>query len=126
MVLQNFEFTSESVSEGHPDKLCDQISDAILDKSLELLPYDQRQHCRVAVETAVTTNHVTLLGEVRNAISHDEMKQVVKDVVKKIGYDQRGFSWQTLDIHCLVHKQSEDIAHGVDSSTNQKGQIGAG
>lgn len=106
-------FTSESVSEGHPDKVCDQISDAIVDLFLGKDPY-----ARVAVETLATTDLVVLAGEVRcnEAVSHEEMVDAARQTVRKIGYDQPGFSWKDVRIDCHVHKQSTDIAMGVDAS----------
>jgi len=112
---REFLFTSESVSEGHPDKVADQISDALLDAYLTENPY-----ARVAVETLVTTNHVTLAGEVRGS---DKVTQnadaIVRDVVKRIGYAQKGFHHQHIEIINKIHGQSADIAMGVDAKTNQ-------
>jgi S-adenosylmethionine synthetase len=108
---REFLFTSESVSEGHPDKVCDQISDAILDAYLTADPYS-----RVAVETLATTNKVVLAGEVRGSESVTKnVDKIVRDVVKKIGYEQEGFSWKTLEIQNFIHGQSADIAVGVDA-----------
>jgi len=113
--MKNFLFTSESVSEGHPDKVCDRISDAIVDKYLSLDPYS-----RVACETLSTTNQIVLAGETRGPeIKNDEIIQEVKNCIKEIGYDQKGFSWKTVDIKNLLHGQSTDIAMGVDAKGNK-------
>ena len=106
-------FTSESVSEGHPDKVCDQISDAIVDKMLSEDPYS-----RIAVETCATTNFVGLIGEVRGpaSVTKEVMEQVARDTIKKIGYEQDDFHWNKVQIDCRVHAQSADIAMGVDSA----------
>jgi S-adenosylmethionine synthetase len=109
-------FTSESVSEGHPDKVCDQISDSIVDLYLKADP-----HSRVALETLATTNRVVLAGEVRGpeSITHETMEQAARDCVKRIGYEQAGFDWRKLEIECYVHEQSGDIARGVDAAENK-------
>lgn len=114
--LQDYIFTSESVSEGHPDKVCDQISDAIVDRFIAEDPY-----ARTAVETLATTNYVGLIGEVRGpaSITKDVMEQIARDTVKKIGYEQDDFHWKHLEVDCRVHKQSADIAQGVDASGNK-------
>lgn len=111
--LQNYIFTSESVSEGHPDKLCDQVSDAIVDKILSEDP-----EARIAVETVATTNYVGMIGEVRcpSSITHDVMKDIARQTIRKIGYEQEDFHWKTVNIECRVHAQSPDIAQGVDAS----------
>jgi len=107
---RDFLFTSESVSEGHPDKVSDQISDAILDAYLRDDPYS-----RVAVETLVTTNKVVLAGEVRgNADITRNLEEIARNVVKRIGYEQDGFHWKDLSLDNYVHGQSEHIAQGVD------------
>ena len=113
LVAKNYLFTSESVSEGHPDKVCDQISDSIVDLYLSADSLS-----RVAVETLCTTNKVVLAGEVRGPkeISHAALEQTARDCVKKIGYEQAGFHWETLDVSVYVHSQSTDIAQGVDAS----------
>lgn len=111
--IKDYIFTSESVSEGHPDKVCDQISDAVLDAYLAEDP-----ESRVAVECLATTNRVVVAGESRsNAqnMSNDRIEQITRDTIKKIGYEQRGFSWKSAEIEVLVHGQSADIAVGVDS-----------
>ncbi|MDB2414506.1 methionine adenosyltransferase [Rickettsiales bacterium] len=114
---RDYIFTSESVSEGHPDKICDQISDAILDAFLREDP-----ESRVAVETLVTTNRVVLAGEVRGpeSINHAKMEEIARKVIKDIGYEQDGFHWNTANIEVLVHEQSADIAQGVDSAENKE------
>ena len=107
----NYIFTSESVSKGHPDKVSDQISDALVDAGLK----NGDETTRVAVETLVTTNHVTLAGEVKNFnVSKDEVKQIVRDKVKEIGYEQDGFHWDKLKIYNELHSQSGDIGLGTD------------
>ena len=107
----NYIFTSESVSKGHPDKVADQISDALVDAGLK----NGDETTRVAVETLVTTNHVTLAGEVKNFnVSKDEVKQIVRDKVKEIGYEQEGFHWDKLEIYNEIHSQSGDIGLGTD------------
>ncbi len=115
-------FTSESVSEGHPDKVCDQISDAILDEILK-----QDSSARVACETFVTTQKVVVGGEVRTSAIVDYEK-VVRETLRKIGYthEDLGIGCDTCDVEILLHKQSADIALGVDASTNATREIGAG
>ena len=109
-------FTSESVSEGHPDKVADRISDTVLDTFLAADP-----QARVACETLVTTNRVVLAGEVRGpaSITHDLIIERAREAIKDIGYDQSGFSWKHAQIDCLLHAQSADIAIGVDSAGNK-------
>jgi S-adenosylmethionine synthetase len=108
----NYIFTSESVSDGHPDKVADQISDALVDAGLK----NGDSSTRVAVETLVTTNHVTLAGEVKNFnLSKDEVKEIVRNKVKEIGYEQDGFHWDKLNIYNEIHSQSADIALGTDN-----------
>ncbi len=116
MTRDNFLFTSESVSEGHPDKICDRISDAVVDTYLGADPVS-----RVAVETLVTTNRVILSGEVRGPehITHDHLEDVARHAVREIGYEQAGFHWKTMDVNIYVHDQSADIAIGVDASGNK-------
>ncbi|HYG89037.1 MAG TPA: methionine adenosyltransferase [Azospirillum sp.] len=116
MAKQNYVFTSESVSEGHPDKVSDRISDAIVDLYLAHDPY-----ARVAVETLCTTNQVVLAGEVRGpaSITPDMLVQVARHAVKDIGYEQDGFHWDKMDVKCFVHAQSADIAIGVDAAGNK-------
>ncbi len=113
---RDYLFTSESVSEGHPDKICDRISDAVVDMFLTADPAS-----RVAVETLVTTNRIVLAGEVRGpaSITPDHLEEVARACVRDIGYEQTGFHWRhaTVDIH--VHAQSADIARGVDAAGNK-------
>ena len=118
----NYLFTSESVSEGHPDKVCDQISDSILDLYLLKDPV-----ARVAVETLVTTDLVVVSGEVRSAseISKELIEKTIRSTVREIGYEQEGFHWKTMEVKILLHEQSSDIAIGVDSDGNLKDE-GAG
>ncbi len=114
--LKNFLFTSESVSEGHPDKVSDRISDMVVDTYLSNDPYS-----RVACETLTTTNKVVLAGEVRGPeIKKDDLINKVRECIKDIGYDQDGFSWkEATKIESHLHSQSSDIAMGVDSSGNK-------
>ena len=115
MKNKNYLFTSESVSEGHPDKVCDRISDMVVDSYLSKDPVS-----RVACETLTTTNKVVLAGETRGPkISKDELINKVKNCIKDIGYDQKGFSWKTVSIETHLHEQSSDIAMGVDSKDNK-------
>jgi S-adenosylmethionine synthetase len=109
-------FTSESVSEGHPDKICDRISDAIVDKFLGADP-----NARVAVETLCTTNRIVLAGEVRGpqSITRDVLEEVARACVKEIGYEQDGFHWKKANVDVYVHSQSSDIAQGVDAAGNK-------
>ena len=118
----NYLFTSESVSEGHPDKVCDQISDSILDLYLSKDPV-----ARVAVETLVTTDLVVVSGEVRSAseIPKELIEKTIRSTVREIGYEQEGFHWKTMEVKILLHEQSSDIAMGVDSDGNLKDE-GAG
>lgn len=111
--LQNFLFTSESVSEGHPDKICDQISDALVDVYLSKDPY-----ARCAIETVATTDTVIIVGETRgpDSITHDLLRDVARNKIREIGYDQEGFSWKTVNIDVKLHNQSADIAVGVDAT----------
>ena len=108
-------FTSESVSEGHPDKVCDRISDMIVDSYISKDPVS-----RVACETLTTTNKVVLAGETRGPkIEKEEIINKVRECIKDIGYDQKGFSWKSVDIQTFLHEQSADIAMGVDSKDNK-------
>ncbi len=109
-------FTSESVSEGHPDKVCDRISDAIVDAYLGADP-----HSRVAVETLTTTNRIVLAGETRGPeqITPAEMERIARDCVRDIGYEQPGFHWRDAEVQIYVHGQSVDIAQGVDAAGNK-------
>lgn len=110
-MAMNYIFTSESVSNGHPDKVADQISDALLDAGLKA----GDQTTRVAIETLVTTNHVTLAGEVKNFnVSDKEVEEIVRSKVRDIGYEQNGFHWGKLTIDNRIHSQSADIALGTN------------
>ncbi len=115
MARKNYLFTSESVSEGHPDKICDRISDAVLDFCLK-----KDSLARVACETFATTNTVIVGGEVGLRAESDsqslasEIKPLVKNVVKEIGYEQDGFHWNNLNVSNFIHQQSSDISQGVD------------
>lgn len=113
---KSYIFTSESVSEGHPDKVCDQISDAIVDAFLGVNP-----QARAAIEVLATTNQLILAGEMRGAeeITKGQMDDIARETVKKIGYVQKGFHWGHLDIHNYVHEQSGDIAMGVDAAAEK-------
>ena len=115
MSRASYIFTSESVSEGHPDKVADRISDTVVDAFLSADPY-----ARVACETLVTTNRIVLAGEVRgpNGVV-DGLEEKVRAAVKDIGYEQEGFHWRAADYACHLHAQSADIAMGVDASGNK-------
>ncbi len=116
MGKRNFLFTSESVSEGHPDKICDRISDAVVDKYLAADPLS-----RVAVETLCTTNRIILAGEVRGpeSITRETLEDIARTCVREIGYEQEGFHWKNCKVDIFIHKQSPDIAQGVDASGNK-------
>jgi S-adenosylmethionine synthetase len=140
----NFLFTSESVSEGHPDKVCDQISDAVLDAFLENdiklgIADDSSVNTRLGCETLTTTNKIVIAGEGRGqsplfhkhgdkaVVNREMIAQIARDVVRDIGYDQDGFSHYGADIEVLLHGQSPDIAMGVDAKKKKSGeQEGAG
>jgi S-adenosylmethionine synthetase len=113
---RDYLFTSESVSEGHPDKLCDCISDSVVDTFLAADP-----HSRVACETLATTNRVVMAGEVRGPakITKDVLIDVARQAIKDIGYEQEGFHWHRANVECLLHSQSSDIAQGVDAAGNK-------
>ena len=112
---KNYLFTSESVSEGHPDKVCDRISDMVVDTYLRAEPQS-----RVACETLTTTNKVVLAGETRGPdINKDELISKVRDCIKDIGYEQEGFHWSNVSIDTFLHSQSADIALGVDATGNK-------
>lgn len=104
-------FTSEAVSEGHPDKVCDAISDAVVDLYLT-----RDSKARTAIETLATTDRVIISGETasKSPVSQSEIESTVRQTIKNIGYNQEGFSWQTVNIQNLLHQQSADIALGVD------------
>ena len=117
---EDFEFTSESVSEGHPDKVCDQISDSILDLFME-----KDSNSRVACETLATTNRIVLAGEINLKNKNQEIgasliDEVVRKKVKEIGYEQDGFHWKNLKIENLLHNQSTDISQGVDKDESNE------
>ena len=149
MTRQNYLFTSESVSEGHPDKVCDRISDEIVDlvyreaKKAGMDPWK----VRVACETLATTNRVIIAGEVRvpdtllkkdrdgnivkDAFGHpvinpSKFRSVARKAIRDIGYEQKGFHWKTVKIDVLLHGQSPDIGQGVDSALDEQGAEGAG
>jgi len=112
---RDYLFTSESVSEGHPDKVCDRISDMVVDSYLSKDPLS-----RVGCETLTTTNKVVLAGEVRGpSIDKDELIYKVRETIKDIGYEQEGFHWKNCNIESYLHEQSSDIAMGVDSASNK-------
>ena len=127
---KHFEFTSESVSEGHPDKVSDRISDEIVDlffrESVKdgMSPWD----VRVAAETLTTTNKVVIAGETRGSdkITNDMIIDVTREAIKDIGYEQDGFHWNTADVDVLLHAQSADIAQGVDDGCGLHAEEGAG
>jgi S-adenosylmethionine synthetase len=113
--MKEFVFTSESVSEGHPDKVCDRISDSILDAFLAEDPFS-----RVAMETLATTNKIILSGEVRGTLTDKQMEDIAREAVHQIGYEQEGFNWKNLDVDVYVHNQSSDIAQGVDENSSKE------
>jgi S-adenosylmethionine synthetase len=128
MARKNFVFTSESVSEGHPDKVCDRISDEVVDlfyREAIAQGMDTSQ-IRVACETLATTNRLVIAGETRGpaSVTHDKIKAAARAAIKDIGYEQSGFHWETCEIEILLHGQSADIAQGVD--TGSKEEEGAG
>ena len=141
MSRQDYLFTSESVSEGHPDKVCDRISDEIVDlvyreaKKTGMNPWD----VRVACETLATTNRVVIAGEVRvppslmkkdkngnTIVNPAKFKSAARKAIKSIGYEQDGFHWKNAKIDVLLHGQSSDIAQGVDNAADRQGEEGAG
>ena len=109
-------FTSESVSEGHPDKVADRLSDTVLDAFLAADPYS-----RVACETLVTTNRVILAGETRGpeSVTPELLTHLARMAIRDIGYEQEGFHWRNAEVSVLLHSQSSDIAQGVDSAGNK-------
>ncbi len=121
--LKDYMFTSESVSEGHPDKICDRISDAVLDLYLTADPMS-----RVACETLVTTDTVVIAGETRGpeSITKAKIEEAARRAIKDIGYEQEGFNWKTVDVDVKLHAQSVDIAQGVDEGTGVDTDEGAG
>ncbi|MGB8182678.1 MAG: methionine adenosyltransferase [Stellaceae bacterium] len=116
MSLRDYVFTSESVSEGHPDKVADRISDAVVDAYLAADPMS-----RVACETLCTTNRVIMAGETRGpaSVTHDKLIEIARHAIKDIGYEQEGFHWKKAKVECIVHAQSSDIAMGVDAAGNK-------
>ena len=116
MAKRDFVFTSELVSEGHPDKICDRISDAIVDTFLAAEP-----QARCGVETLVTTNRVVLAGEVRGpaSITPEVLIGVAREAIRDIGYEQENFHWRRAAVKCHIHSQSTNIAQGVDASGNK-------
>jgi S-adenosylmethionine synthetase len=114
-MTNNYLFTSESVSDGHPDKVCDQISDSLVDAYLT-----KDNQSRLAIETFATTNRVIIGGEIRAPeINKNDFENIVRQTVKDIGYEQDGFNWKNLEITNLLHGQSADIAMGVDANSNK-------
>jgi S-adenosylmethionine synthetase len=109
-------FTSESVSEGHPDKVCDRISDAVVDAYMTLDPQS-----RVGAETLCTTNRVVMAGEVRGpeSITKEDLEHIARSCIRDIGYEQEGFHWKNSAVEVIIHAQSADIAMGVDASGNK-------
>jgi S-adenosylmethionine synthetase len=116
MSRRNYLFTSESVSEGHPDKVCDRISDTVVDAYLAAAP-----EARLGVETLATTNRVVIAGEVRGpeSITKDIIERLTREAIRDIGYEQDGFHWETAKIDVLLHQQSADIAQGVDAGEDK-------
>jgi len=121
--LTDYIFTSESVSEGHPDKICDRISDAVVDLYMKA-----DSQSRVACETLVTTDCVVIAGETRGpeSVTKEKIEQAARDAIKDIGYEQEGFNWKTVDVDVKLHAQSVDIAQGVDEGTGVDKDEGAG
>ncbi|KAF2992770.1 methionine adenosyltransferase [Methylocystis sp. MJC1] len=122
MTRKNYLFTSESVSEGHPDKVCDRISDEIVDEFFREGPKAgvDPYAIRVAAETLATTNRVVIAGEVRGPhIPFDRIIEIARNAIRTIGYEQHGFHWNTTKVEVLLHEQSVDIAQGVDASGNK-------
>jgi S-adenosylmethionine synthetase len=119
----NYLFTSESVSEGHPDKVCDRISDSVVDLYLAADPYS-----RVAIETLVTTNRIVMAGEVRGpeTVTPELIEEAARRAVREIGYEQKGFHWRDAEFEYYVHEQSADIARGVDADAEGGKDEGAG
>ena len=121
--LTDYIFTSESVSEGHPDKICDRISDAVVDLYMKADPYS-----RVACETLVTTDSVVIAGETRGpeSVTKEKVEEAARQAIKEIGYEQEGFHWNTVDVDVKLHSQSADIAQGVDEGSGVDKDEGAG
>ena len=116
MPRSNYLFTSESVSEGHPDKVCDRISDTVVDAYLSAMP-----EARLGVETLATTNRIVIAGEVRgpDSVTFKDLEALTRAAVKDIGYEQSGFHWKNNDVAIHLHAQSADIAQGVDAAGNK-------
>ena len=116
MPRSDYLFTSESVSEGHPDKVCDRISDTVVDAYLAAMP-----EARLGVETLATTNRIVIAGEVRgpDSVTFRDLEELTRAAVKDIGYEQDGFHWKNADVAIHLHAQSADIAQGVDASGNK-------
>ncbi|MER2269559.1 methionine adenosyltransferase [Methylobacterium oxalidis] len=116
MPRSDYLFTSESVSEGHPDKVCDRISDTVVDAYLAAMP-----EARLGVETLATTNRIVIAGEVRgpDSVTFKDLEHLTREAVKDIGYEQDGFHWKNNDVAIHLHAQSADIAQGVDASGNK-------
>ncbi|AWN45087.1 methionine adenosyltransferase [Methylobacterium terrae] len=116
MPRSNYLFTSESVSEGHPDKVCDRISDTVVDAYLAVMP-----EARLGVETLATTNRIVIAGEVRgpDSVTFKDLEALTREAVKDIGYEQDGFHWKNNDVAIYLHAQSADIAQGVDAAGNK-------
>ena len=123
MSRANYLFTSELVSEGHPDKVCDRISDSVVDLYLAADPYS-----RVAIETLVTTNRIVMAGEVRGpeTVTPELIEEAARRAVREIGYEQKGFHWRDAEFEYYVHEQSADIARGVDADAEGGKDEGAG
>jgi S-adenosylmethionine synthetase len=128
VVRRNYQFTSESVSEGHPDKVCDRISDEIVDLfyAEALATGTDPRAIRVACETLATTNRVVIAGEYRGpeSVTRDRIIERTREAIKDIGYEQSGFHWKNANVEVLLHGQSQDIAQGVDAAGNK--DVGAG
>jgi S-adenosylmethionine synthetase len=124
MARKNFVFTSESVSEGHPDKVCDRISDEVVDLFFREAIAEGMDPwaVRVACETLATTNKVVIAGEVRGpkSVTNEKIEAVARKAIREIGYEQSGFHWQTAKIEIVLHAQSVDIAVGVDTAANKE------
>ena len=116
MPRSDFLFTSESVSEGHPDKVSDRISDTVVDAYIAAMP-----EARLGVETLTTTNRVVIAGEVRgpDSVTFKDLEELSREAVKDIGYEQAGFHWKNNDVQIYLHAQSADIAQGVDAAGNK-------
>ena len=114
--LKDYTFASESVAEGHPDKVCDRVSDAVVDLFLAADP-----QARVACETLATTDTLIIAGECRGpaTITAEKIIETAREAVREIGYEQKGFHWKTMNVQCLLHQQSADIAQGVDAAGNK-------